>query len=62
MNYDGCNKKTVDQLRDEGFAVTVFNPDELRGAPAERIEESMVDAGWITIDMLATEPLKEEDD
>jgi hypothetical protein len=41
FNYD-----SVKALRNAGYAVTLWNPDELRGADAKRVEDSIIDAGW----------------
>ena len=43
-------------IRHHGFAVVAFTPEELRGAGAKYVEESMTERGWIAIDTLATEP------
>ncbi len=37
---------TLRDLRDEGFAICAFNPDELDGAPASRVEDRMCELGW----------------
>lgn len=44
------------QLRDKGYAIAIFTPEELSGAPVDDIEDRMVSEGWDAIDML-----KEED-
>ena len=43
---------TIQSLRDQGYAVVLFNPEELAGAPADDIESRMCDAGWDIIDYL----------
>ena len=43
------NDKTVAQLRDEGFAVIVWSPDELNHAPARQVEDRSVEYGWEVI-------------
>jgi hypothetical protein len=42
----------LDLLRNAGFAVCAFDPEELEGADPERVEERMVAAGWDAIEML----------
>ena len=43
---------TIKSLRDQGYAVIVFNPGELAGAPARKVEDRMCEKGWETIDYL----------
>ena len=38
-------------LRDAGFAVCAFDPEELEGADPSRIEERMCATGWDAIEM-----------
>lgn len=45
------NDLTVNELRDQGYAVVVFSLDELSGASPGIVEESMTETGWITIDI-----------
>lgn len=44
--------QTVDELRAAGYAVVVFNPDELRGVAPRRIEDRMIECGNDAIDIL----------
>lgn len=44
---------TLTQLRSEGFAVVVFNPEELRGVDPERVQARLVEVGNEVIDVLA---------
>lgn len=37
--------KAISQLRDDGYAVAIFTPEELDGADADRIEDLMVECG-----------------
>lgn len=39
----------LEDLRDRGFAVCVFNPDEIRDADPGSVEERMCAAGWDAI-------------
>lgn len=43
------------QLRDAGYAVCVFTPDELGNAPSDRVEDAMCEGGWERIHYYATE-------
>ena len=43
-------------LRDKGYAVVVFSPDELRGADKDDVEQDLVLAGWDVIDAHAKFP------
>lgn len=43
---------TVRELWDEGYAVAVFNPEELRGANPDEVAEIMIERGWNAIDTL----------
>lgn len=47
-------KAVIAALRARGFAVAVFNPDELRGIDPDKIAGIMVERGNIAIDALAT--------
>jgi hypothetical protein len=40
----------LETLRNAGFAVAAFCPTELQGVDADAVEDSMVEAGWFTID------------
>ena len=50
-----AERHVIDALRARGFAVSVFNPAELRGADPEEIEGIMVERGNNAIDTLATD-------
>jgi hypothetical protein len=43
-------------LRAKGWAVVAFNPDELRGANPNDVEEGLVNAGYDVIDAHAKYP------
>ena len=45
-------KAIIESLREQGYAVTIFNPEELAGAPPHKVENRMCDAGWDAIDYL----------
>lgn len=53
---------TVAALRDLGFAVIIWNPTELKGAPPAKVEERSIELGWDVIDCLKTEPDRETDE
>lgn len=42
----------INKFRAAGHAVVIFNPEELRGAPADDVEERLVELGWDVIDAL----------
>lgn len=48
--------KVVRDLRAAGYAVCIFNPDELRGLRADRVEDVITERGndyiamWTTVD------------
>lgn len=46
------NEKTVDQLREEGCCVVVFNQDELNGASPDDVATRLIELGWDVIDSL----------
>lgn len=37
-------------LRERGFAITVFTPEELDRAWVEEVEDAMISAGWRAIE------------
>ena len=45
----------IRKFRDAGYALTIFSPEELRGAPAGDFEDRMVELSWEVIDSLAKE-------
>lgn len=47
--------KAIRELRDLGYAVCIFTPEELNGAKPHKVEDELVSAGWDIIDNLATE-------
>lgn len=47
--------RTIGELRSEGYAVVVFDPDELRGADPRRIEEGLTADGFERIGDLTEE-------
>jgi len=46
----------VDQLREKGYAVSIFTPDELEGVRISSVEDRMVEAGWDMIAFLKENP------
>ena len=53
---DGNAFDLLNKVRDMGFAVTAFAPEELCGADPRKVEDQMVECGWEIVEMLATEP------
>ena len=47
------HKKAIQELRNLGYAVCIFNPEELRGAKPHKVEDELVSGGWDIIDALA---------
>ncbi len=37
---------SIDQLRDEGYAVVLFTPSELDGVDQDKVEDKLFEAGW----------------
>lgn len=49
--------QALDTLRDAGFAVAAFTPDELRGANPRYVEDLMVERGhWAIEDLVTQQP------
>ena len=49
------NRELKDQLsvlRDEGYAVVIFTPDELEGVGSDDVEQALVMEGWDVIERL----------
>lgn len=40
------HKKALQELRADGYAVVVFNPDELKGVSPDNVEDVLVQRGW----------------
>lgn len=38
--------KVIGELRDSGYAVVIFTPDELGDADPENLEDILVERGW----------------
>ncbi len=53
-------QRVIADLRREGFAVALFNPEELQGADVDHVEERMISGGWDAIEAL-TDPDYEEE-
>lgn len=51
----------IGRMRDAGYAVMVFSPQELRGADPEWVEECMISRGWDVIEATATKPCDEDE-
>ena len=41
------------KIRRSGYAVVAFNPEELRGANPDQVEDRLVELGWDVIHSLA---------
>jgi hypothetical protein len=51
----------VRKFRDNGFAIVMFNEEELRGASQDDVEDRLIELGWDVIDAFATEPEEPEE-
>ena len=38
------------QMRAEGYAIVVFTPNDLKGAPQDELEERLFEVGWKVIE------------
>lgn len=55
-------KRVIQELRQEGYAVIVWTPEELRDANADSVEERSIELGWDVIDALANTPRLGDDE
>lgn len=51
---------SIKSMREAGFAIVTFSPDELRGALRERVENRLVELGNEVIDTMAPEEDQDE--
>ena len=49
------NGSEIEELRAKGYAVVIFNPDELDGADPEKVQDYLVGSGWTIISELKSE-------
>ena len=56
MSGHGDALRLIQQVRDLGFAVVAFMPEELCGADRQQVEHRLDDVGHGVIEELATEP------
>lgn len=47
--------KMIRDLRNQGYAISIFTPEELGNAPSEAVEDAMVSNGWDAIETLKDE-------
>lgn len=52
--------KICAQIRRSGYAVVVFNDEELRGADPGLVEDRLIELGWDVIDALSTEERRDD--
>jgi hypothetical protein len=55
FNMNNQQTKALRELRDQGYAIVVFNPEELGGAYADDVESRLVELGWEVIETLQEE-------
>jgi hypothetical protein len=53
--YTNAMLDALDLLRDAGFAVCAFDPEELAGVDPDQVEQRMCATGWDVIDTLKGE-------
>ena len=51
---------SIDELRDAGYAIVIFTPEELEGADPDKVEENLVSTGWDIISIHAQDAKEEE--
>jgi len=51
-NLTEQERKTINKIRNKGFAVVVFTEEELNGASQEHVEDRLVELGWEVIECL----------
>lgn len=52
-------REQIISLREEGYAVIVWTPDELRGAKAHKVQDRSIELGWdIIADLAPVEPVE----
>ena len=44
--------KTVQDLRDEGYAVILWTPEELGDCSTDTIEDRSIEHGWVIIELM----------
>jgi hypothetical protein len=44
--------EALKSLRQKGYAVVVFNPEELQGVKPRYVEDELVNQAWVIIDAL----------
>ena len=55
---NAAQTQALKTLREAGYAVVVFNPEELAGVDPSTVEDILVERGWLTIENLS--PSQEE--
>jgi hypothetical protein len=50
-----AERNAIDKIRDKGFAVAMFTPEELGETDPGRVEDMMVERGWSAIEDLKVE-------
>jgi hypothetical protein len=52
--------KVLRELRNMGFAVVVFNPDELDGVSPDGVEDRLIEYGWDVIEMSSDKGMRDD--
>ena len=50
---DERQQQVIDELRGEGYAVVIFNPEELAEVNKGKVEDRLVELGWDVISDLS---------
>ena len=50
--YMPSDLKWLRNMRERGFCVVVFTPDELDGADPDEVEDQLIERGWDVIELL----------
>ena len=51
---------TIEELREAGYAVVIFTPEELDGADPDKVEDNLVSTGFDIISIHAQDAKEEE--
>ena len=52
IDLSGVAISALKDLRNYGYAVVIFTPEELNGAKPGKVEDRLVELGWDVIDCL----------
>ncbi len=58
MNTHVIAQAAIEALREQGFAVAVFTPDQLQGIDPEYVEAHLIESGWEVINAFGLQEYK----